>query len=237
MATVQVRSVLGLLQAGYDQEWLIDGFVDVNQAAWPPPVPSRYLWTREKVRAQFEHCPHLLFVAIINGRIIGTLSVIHINQQDAEKTTDWEDVSARGTLSTHQPTGNCAFGLDLSVRPDAGEKVGDVLIEKGILCCVVLDNKKGVFLGSRVPGYAKRASKTSIEEHVFGKNGRTRDPEVRLYQSAGFRIVKIIPGYMEDPESLNYGVLMFWENPYYWFTRFIPRLITSTLARLLEKWV
>jgi hypothetical protein len=235
MSKVKVRSVSGLLKEGFNREILMEGFVEVNQAAWPPPVPERYLWTREKVTAQFEHCPHLLFVAFVEDRIIGTLSVIHTNEEVAKNTQDWEEMSGHGTLATHQPSGDCAFGLDLSVRPDAGNKAGDDLIEKGILCCVVLENRRGVFLGSRVPSYRKRAHCWTIEEHVFGKDGRTRDPEIRLYQSEGFQVVKIVPGYMEDPESLNYGVLMFWKNPYYWFTRFIPRAITRRLAQILEK--
>lgn len=237
MSKVIVRSVAGLLREGFDRQTLIQGFVEVNQAAWPPPVPERYLWTEEKVCSQFEHCPHLLFVAFAGDRIIGTLSIIHISQEHAEGAKDWEQTSGFGTLSTHEPDGNCAFGLDLSVRPDAaGEKAGDALIEKGILCAVILENRKGVFLGSRVPSYRKWALKRTIEEHVFG-NGRTRDPEIRLYQSEGFRIIKIVPGYMEDPDSLNYGVLMFWENRLYRFTRWLPRALTSRIARLLERWL
>ncbi len=237
MSKVKVRSVSGLLKEGFDRETLIRGFVEVNRAAWPPPVPERYLWTREKVAAQFQHCPHLLFAALIEGRIIGTLSVIHTREEIAKDTKDWEDMSNHGTLSTHQSDGDCAFGLDLSVRPDAGNKAGDDLIEKGILYCVVLENRKGVFLGSRVPSYRKRAHRWTIEEHVFGKDGRTHDPEIRLYQKEGFRVVKIVPGYMEDPDSLDYGVLMFWDNPYYKFTRFIPRVFTRKLAEILEKWL
>lgn len=237
MSKVIVRSVAGLLHEGFNRQALIRGFVEVNQAAWPPPVPPRYLWTEKKVHSQFRHCPHLLFVAFADGQIIGTLSVIHISRENAEQVKDWEETSGYGTLSTHEPDGDCAFGLDLSVRPDAGEKAGDALIEKGILMSVILENRKGVFLGSRAPSYRKWAHERTIEEHVFGKNGRTRDPEIRLYQSEGFRIVRIVPGYMEDPESLNHGVLMFWENRLYPFTRWLPRGLTSRAARLLERWL
>ncbi|MDA8240869.1 MAG: hypothetical protein M0Z67_10950 [Nitrospiraceae bacterium] len=40
----------------------------------------------------------------------------------------------------------------------------------------------------------------------------------------GFEIVEIIPEYMEDPESLNYGVLIKWSNPLYKVTMALPFL-------------
>lgn len=216
MTKIKVIRVSTLLQNGSDKEAIIEGFVKVNKAAWPPPVPERYLWTKRKVSAQIQNCPHLLFCAFADSVIIGTLSMIHIDEKEAQKTTSWEEMSGFGTLSTHHDDGDCAFGLDLSVNPNAqGIGAGDRLIRAGLLISAIHANKKGVFLGSRVPRFHKWANKMSIEDYVFGKNGKTRDPEIRLYQSEGFQVVRIIPGYMEDPESLDYGVLMFYPNPLY----------------------
>lgn len=220
MTKIKVRRVSALLQDGFNKEAITEGFISVNKAAWPPPVPERYLWTKEKVDAQIRNCPHLLFCAMIDNTIIGTLSMIHIDEKEAKNTTDWEKISGFGTLSTHQNDGDCAFGLDLSVNPNAqGIGAGDRLIRAGLLISAIHANKKGVFLGSRVPRFYKWAKKMSIEDYVFGKNGKTLDPEIRLYQKEGFQIVKIVPGYMEDPNSLDYGVLMFYPNPVYKYTR------------------
>src|SRR6185369_3319007 len=203
---ITVRRVSDLLSEGYPKDVLAQEFVRINREAWPPPVPERYLWTVEKVLAQFKHCPELLYCALADeGKVVGTLSMLHVNEQSALGTVDWEKMSGDGTLSTHQRHGDCAFGVDLSVPP--GAIAGDLLTEMGILSAVILANKKGVFLGSRAPRFHKMAHRITIEEHV-GLNGqKTHDPEIRFYQAAGFRVVKIVPGYMEDPASLNYGIL------------------------------
>lgn len=234
MNTIKTRRVSDLLKDGnFPRETLVEEFVRINAEAWPPPVPERYLWTRAKVREQFNHCAHFLFCALDSSdKIVGTLSMIHITEESALRTQNWEKTSGDGTLSTHDPKGDCAFGIDLSVPP--GAVAGDQLIEMGILSAVVLANKKGVFLGSRAPRYHKSANKMAIEEYIGLGGGKNHDPEIRLYQSEGFRIVKVIPNYMEDPDSLNYGILMFWENPYYRYTRFlgpIMKLVSWTAHR------
>lgn len=238
MSKVKVKSAARLLREGFDREALIAGFVAVNQVAWPPPVPERYLWTRGKIISQLQHCPQHIYCAIEDGKVIGTVSAISIKEGNALATIDWEKTSANGTLATNQEDGDCMFGLDLSVVPNAqGKKVGDTIIQASFVSSVIFGNRKGVFLGSRVPSYYKWADKMSIEDYVFGKNGKTRDPEIRLYQTEGFQIVKIVPGYMEDPDSLNYGVLMFYPNPVYKYTRWMPDWVLRCVGKVAEKFL
>ena len=75
-----------------------------------------------------------------------------------------------------------------------------------------------------------------VEDYVFGKrkSGKPLDPELYFYLKNGFKIVEVIPGYMHDPESLDYGVLIRWDNPIYIITRMFPlkwmiRFISSFL--------
>ena len=64
--------------------------------------------------------------------------------------------------------------------------------------------------------YYKYADKISIKDYIFSKKiGIPRDPEIAFYQRSGLKIIKIIPEYFRDVESLNYGVLVAWENPFY----------------------
>lgn len=237
MTQVIIRRVHSMLKGGYPPKKLAQEFVRINQETWPPPIPDRYLWTEEKVLQHFATCPHMLFCAYLDGQMVGTLSAICITEKTAFQRTSWETTSGDGTFATHQPDGDCAFGLDLSVPP-GGVVAGNILVESGIFSAVVLGNKKGVFLGSRVPRYRRyrqRSPDATIEEYIGLNGGKNHDPEIRKYQAGGFRIVKVLPGYMEDPESLNYGVLMFWENPFYRFTRHLgPALkVLSTMYHWL----
>lgn len=206
-----------LLATGYPRSKLIQGFVDVNKAAWPPPVPQRYVWDEEKMELQLKN-PDLLYCALKGEKIIGTVTFVYKTEDSIMSCQNWDEISSNGTLAGHDESGEYAFGVDLSVSPDSqGNNVSERLISTSFLISGILAGKKGVFLGSRIPSYHKYADKMSIEDYVLGKNrdGKTRDPEIRLYQSNGFRIVKIIPGYMEDPDSLDYGVLMLWESSFY----------------------
>jgi ribosomal protein S18 acetylase RimI-like enzyme len=93
-------------------------------------------------------------------------------------------------------------------------------------------NKKGVFLGARCPGFCKYAASLSIEEYLKlkGEDGRHIDPEIRLYRKEGFQIVKAIPNYEQDAESLNFGILMYHPVPVYGW----PRPVRYLVAWLLE---
>lgn len=215
---VIVHQASKLLKSGYPREKLIDDFVRVNRETWGDLVPEKYIWTLEKISSQLNTCPDLLYCGFVNERMVGTLSMMLIHESIAKGSKSWEKTTANGTLQSHDPTGDCIFGADLSVSPNyQGMAVAEAIMDKAFLLSVVLSNRKGSFLGSRIPRYHKLANRMSVEDYVFGekRDGKTRDPEIRLYQSEGFQLIKIIPDYMEDPESLNYGVLMFWPNPYY----------------------
>ena len=223
-SAIRIASISDLLLEGIQPEVIITAFVSVNKAAWPPPFPQEILWTEYEVSQHIKNCPQLQFCAIYEGRIIGTVSTIHISESAVLNCKGWESISGFGTLKTHTNDGNCMFGIDLSVIPEfQGKGVSEKLITTALLMGAVLVNKKGCFLGSRMPSYHKK-SHIPVEQYVFGKKleGKTMDPEIRLYQGDGFRIINIIPDYIKDPDSLNYGALMFWENPFYKYTRYLP---------------
>jgi len=53
---------------------------------------------------------------------------------------------------------------------------------------------------------------------------RLLDKELNFYNKAGLNIIKVIPGYMNDIDSLNYGVLLVWKNPFYYIVKIFPFL-------------
>jgi hypothetical protein len=211
-------NVANLLERGYNREEIIKDFIRINEEVWAPPIPQDVVWTHEMMEQQLVNCPELLYCTFVEGQMVGTVTAIYVDEQDALNSTSWKSISGNGTLSTHKKNGNTAFGIDLSIPPKfRGLGISDQLVKKSFLISGILSNKKGVYLGSRVPSFHKHSKTMSIEECVFGKNrdGKTVDWEIRMYQKDGFKVKKIVPDYMEDPESLNYGVLMFWENPLY----------------------
>jgi hypothetical protein len=123
----------------------------------------------------------------------------------------WSQITDGGTIrNSHHREGQYIFGVNLSVHPDH-PGVGFAL-QVRVWGLGVRDHKRGAYIGSRVPSYCRAHEHHSIEEWVFGENGKSHDALVRYYQSGGLRIVRILPEYFQDPESLNYGVLMYVSN-------------------------
>jgi ribosomal protein S18 acetylase RimI-like enzyme len=109
--------------------------------------------------------------------------------------------------------------VDLSVHPLYQNKgIGKKLMISVGKLAIKYNLKQGL-LGARIPNYHKYADKIKVEDYVkINKNEKTNippDPELMFYQKLGLKIVKVIPNYFDDPESLNYGVLMEWKNPFY----------------------
>ncbi len=127
--------------------------------------------------------------------------------------------------NTHDPRGDILFGVNLSLSNAAGKPGRQALFE-AVGKLAISHNLKGIALGSRIPSYHKYKDKMTVEEYIYGRNktGRVYDPELKLYLDTGFQLRSIISGYFRDEKSLDYGVLLFWPNPFYSFSKCLPFL-------------
>lgn len=158
-------------------------------------------------------------IAIVDGKIVGYVGIEFVNDMFNKEFT-WDAITDNGMIAkSHQPNGEYAYGLNLSVHHSAnGRRISDALILLGLQTMVIY-NRKGGFIGSRIPFFKKYKEShpdTSVDEYIkLKRNGKPRDYELRLYGEAGFVPVTILPDYFPDPESLNYGVLVYRKNPFY----------------------
>jgi hypothetical protein len=217
--------VSDLVENGYDIEKLVDEFARLNQEVWGDITDQRYLWTKDKLKSHFEICPQHIYCAFENGKMVASLTSMATTEEDMRKNKTWLEKTGDGYLTTHRANGDIGFGVDLSVSRKASNKVSDRIVLAALFISALGEGVKAVYLGARIPGYHKNRQLT-VEEYVYGKrkNGKPLDPELYFYLKNGFELVEIIPEYMEDPESLNYGVLIRWGNPLYKITKTIPFL-------------
>lgn len=69
--------------------------------------------------------------------------------------------------------------------------------------------------GGRMPGYHKHADQLSVEEYVEKLIiGEFQDPVITFLLRCGRTPVVAVKDYLEDEHSLNYGLLMEWNNPF-----------------------
>ena len=162
----------------------------------------------------------LFLTAFADGKGAGTIISSRLNYDLKKPIRTWLEVSDEGRGGNHIPNGETLYVLSLGVSPKyRGGGIGAQLVYKVQELCVKL-NCKHVVLGCRIPDYHKYAE-IPIDQYILLKraDGEFLDKEMRFYARCGMRFLKPMPEYMSgsraDPDSLNYGVMTIWSNPFY----------------------
>lgn len=199
---------------------LLDEVMRVEREAWPKEVQA----TREKFASRLNVFPDGFFLGEVEGYGLMGVSTSEIIDLDPDKPPlSWEEITDNGFMTkTHKKDGNALYVVSVGVS----RRVEELGI-KGVGSSLVssqkdLTSKLGLnylVLGARISGYGKYLSEhpgVDVQDYLNQKreNGETLDPEIRFYERNGLKVVQAVPNYMEDdPESLNYGAVMIWENP------------------------
>ena len=168
----------------------------------------------------YENYPEGFLTAFVNGEGAGNFTLLRMNY-DVKKPpcVSWEELTAAGSGSNVVKDGDTLYGCSLGVSPRfRGKNIGAMLVYHALRRTVELGCKQFV-LGCRIPDYHKYCD-ISVEEYIRLKrnDGEYLDRELRFYSRCGLRFLKPLPDYMvgdwADPDSLNYGVLSIWNNPF-----------------------
>ncbi|MBN1325575.1 hypothetical protein JW977_01155 [Candidatus Falkowbacteria bacterium] len=174
---------------------------------------------REMIASRINVFPEGNLVAVYKSEIVGYLC-LQFNDYDLEKHPPftWNEITDKGTLiKTHDMQGQFMYGAAMTVAPEVQNfGIGTRLIFAGWSLIVKYD-KRGCMIGSRIPGYSSVKDKYTPEDYIKlqREDGKLFDPELRLYKSDGFTIISVLPNYEPDPESCDYGVLVYQANPFY----------------------
>lgn len=214
----------------------LPALLKIDKEIWPT-----FRANEEAFLSRIRTFPHGQLVAIIDGNIAGSLFTQRINYSEWEdKSFTWNEITDNGTIrKTHRSNGQDLYGVGLAVAKNfQGMGIPDLLMVK-IAKLVFKENLRAVYLGARMPGYHLKKTISPWEYIEKKKNNYSVDPEIRLYQSAGFSVVKLLPNYMIDQDSSDYGVLMIHRNPFGKISglilgKIICSLNEKTLAKFLK---
>jgi ribosomal protein S18 acetylase RimI-like enzyme len=211
----------------------IDKIIEIENAAWGIEKAA----TKEMLLSRLEVFPEGFFCAEVDGEICGFSTQEIIRMEDfPDKDKTWNLLTDNGFLKrSHNSKGDALFGVSMSVPQYVSDKNVALTLYEYCGKLAIKFNLKKIYVGSRIPKYYKHQEKMSVEEYVHGRSrtGRILDPELALYVNLGLKIEKISPNYFKDPESLDYGVLMSWTNPFYPVTRYLP-MLTKILSRVFS---
>ncbi|MCM8788003.1 MAG: GNAT family N-acetyltransferase [Candidatus Omnitrophica bacterium] len=194
----------------------IPQILEVERAAWGKERAA----TTEMFKSRIKTFPEGTLVALIGNKIVGVVVTEIVNYDLDKNSFSWYEITDNGFIKkSHNSKGDTLYGVDLSVHPFYQNKgVGKKLMEAVGRLVIKYNLKRGA-LGARIPQYHKYAEKIKVENYIQIKDKNEKesppDPELIFYQNLGLKIVKVIPNYFKDSESLNYGVLLVWENPFY----------------------
>ena len=120
-------------------------------------------------------------------------------------------------MTTHSPTGDVLYGVDVFVDPDyRGMRLGRRLYSARKELCRNL-NLRAIIAGGRIPNYKDHADKMSPQEYIEAVGYKDLyDPILTFQLSNDFEVSQVLKGYLpEDEDSLGYATLLRWNNIYY----------------------
>jgi hypothetical protein len=210
--------------------------VELEKNVWGENAASRF-----QLISRIEIFPEGNILAFYEGKMVGYLSFEYVTNVVTKECFSWDEITDYGTIvKSHQPQEKYMYGISLSVHKTmSGQQLGFGLTLQAWIN-MILNNKKGIFIGSRMPGfsnYKKRYPEITPEEYIrLKRHGKLRDPELRMYEKDGVCAIKVLPEYFPDPPSENYGVLLYRKNPFYnWpFKKLWARLITCVPIKFRE---
>ncbi len=206
----------------------LEALLKLEEIAWEEESRA----DRETYISRIETFPEGIFIGERDGNIEGVAVTQIISSKKLEEEFTWESITDGGKIKgTHNPDGDVVYGVNLSVKPyGIGNKVISAIMESIAMMAIERNLRWGV-LGGRLPGLRKYLKKKGYKieamsdaekdrvamEYMSGctEHGRPLDPEIAIYKRSGLKPIRVIRNYFPDHASLDYGVLLVWENPFY----------------------
>lgn len=179
---------------------------------YPPPHGPEAVWGEENLRRHLERFPEGQMVAEGGPDLVGTSTTMRVPMALALAPHTWSGITGGGSLSTHDPSGDALYGVNIAVDPAwQGRGVGRLLYEARIALGRRLGCRAFV-AGARIPGYHRHAGVLTPEAYLEAvAAGRIFDPTLSKQMGVGFRVLGLLPDYAPDPETLGYAALILME--------------------------
>lgn len=193
----------------------IPGLIDIQRECFPPPFPSELWWNEEQLTNHITIFPAGALCAEIEGQLVGSMTAVRTDFDPAHPE-NWAAATDNGYIKgAYRPQGDALYVVDISVRPSWRQAgIGRALMEAMYVTVVQLGVKRLVG-GGRLPGYHRYQQQLSAAEYVARVlRGDIADPVITFLLKCGRTPVALVPDYLEDEESANYGLLMEWRNPF-----------------------
>ncbi|MEP3855915.1 MAG: bifunctional GNAT family N-acetyltransferase/carbon-nitrogen hydrolase family protein [Porticoccus sp.] len=174
-------------------------------------------WPLKKFRAQLAVFPEGQICIEDHGIIVAAAFSVIVDYDKFGDQHTYEEITGDAYLTTHDPSGDVLYGVDVFVSPDYhGMRLGRRLYEARKELCQNL-NLKSIVAGGRIPNYKNFADKLTPQAYIEQvKKKEIYDPILTFQLSNDFEVKRVLDDYLpEDKESRGYATLLEWHNLYY----------------------
>ena len=181
------------------------------------PEMAESFWQEEQLEILLKKFPEGQLVIVVDGIVVGSALSILVTEDFAFKTKTYKDITGNYTFSTHNPEGEVIYGIDVFINPKyRGLRLGRRLYDVRKELCEQLNLKSIIFAG-RIPSYGKYKDEITPKVYIEKvKKKEIYDPVLSFQLSNDFHEVRVLKNYLVgDTESLEYAVLLEWNNIYY----------------------
>ncbi|MBK8478836.1 MAG: bifunctional GNAT family N-acetyltransferase/carbon-nitrogen hydrolase family protein [Opitutaceae bacterium] len=195
----------------------IPALIELNKLAYPVLAEENVVWGERHLLSHQRVFPQGQIVAELNGQIVGAVASLIVDLgPDPLRHHTWSGITDGGYFTSHNPAADTLYGADVCVHPDhRGLHIGAALYEARRQLCRRL-NKRRILAGGRLWNYEEHATRMAAEEYAQRvATGELKDLVLSFQLREGFVLRGVMPNYLRDPKSLNYGSLVEWLNPSY----------------------
>jgi len=178
---------------------------------------SNEYWSKADIKTLVNKFPDGQFCIVIDGKIAGCALAIIVDYDKFDQDHKYIDIIGGENFANHTKEGNVLYGIDVFIHPEyRGMRLGRRLYEIRKELCEQL-NLKAIVFGGRIPNYGDYAEELTPKKYIEKvKLKEIHDPVLSFQLSNDFHVKKVIKGYLPgDHESMEFAVLMEWNNIYY----------------------
>lgn len=194
-----------------DYQELKDAMIEAYQS-----MPNSF-WKEHHIQFLLQKFPRGQVVVKVNGKIAGCALSLVVDSSKFEEQHSYKEITGNYTFSTYEENGDVLYGIDVFIKPEfRGLRLGRRLYDYRKELCEQL-NLRAIFLGGRIPNYHKHAGELTPKEYISKVRQKAlHDPVLNYQLSNDFHPVRVLKAYLENDEaSLDYAVLLRWDNIYY----------------------
>ncbi|MER2189419.1 MAG: GNAT family N-acetyltransferase [Solibacillus sp.] len=189
--------------------------IRIQKECFPPPFPEELWWNTDQLKNHTTLFSEGALCIEVEGKLAGSMTALLVDFHINDPNHTWEEITDNGYIQTHNRNGNTLYVVDICVSP----LYRNLGLGKWLMFSmydIVIQNKLERLLGgSRMPGFHRYEKDMTAQLYVQSVvNGDIKDSVISFLLRCGRTPLQVVPNYLEDEESCNYGVLMEWKNPF-----------------------